>query len=220
MTTKKTHIPALFSGMLLLAVLIVVLSACATSSGADRPSLEVAIKPSVADTAGKPDQGTENTAAASLEAVSLDQAMAQSASAIRAKMPQNTRIAVVEFVSESTNLSDYLMEELNFALLDERLSVIDRANLDAVRKELNFQMSGEVSDESALSIGKFLGADYVITGQFRFTGAEYRLTLTLTNVESAARESAVRLDVWNDERTRRLVETLGKTSVQSYSAGY
>ena len=112
------------------------------------------------------------------------------------------------------------MEELNFALFEEGLAVIDRANLAAVRKELNFQMSGEVSDESALSIGKFLGADYVVTGQFRLTGAEYWLLVTLINVKSAERESAVRLDVRNDERTRKLVETLGKTSVQSHSAGY
>ena len=153
-------------------------------------------------------------------AVSLDQAVAQTAQAIRAKAPQTAKIAVVEFASESANLSDYLMEELNFALLEEGLPVIDRANLDAVRKELNFQFSGEVDDESALSIGKFLGADYVVTGQFRLTGAEYRLTVTLINVESAARESAARLDVRNDERTRTLVETLGKTRVQSHSAGY
>jgi TolB-like protein len=160
------------------------------------------------------------SAAATPGAVSLDQAVAQTASAIRAKAPQTAKIAVVEFASESANLSDYLMEELNFALLEEGLPVIDRANLDAVRKELNFQMSGEVDDESALSIGKFLGADYVVTGQFRLTGAEYRLTVTLINVESAERESAARLDVRNDERTRTLVETLGKTRVQSHSAGY
>ncbi|MDR1399493.1 MAG: CsgG/HfaB family protein [Treponema sp.] len=174
--------------------------------------------------AATPPQRAGNTEAASVAtvpaAVSLDQAVAQTASAIRAKTPQNTKIAVVEFASESANLSDYLMEELNFALLDEGLSVIDRANLNAVRQELNFQMSGEVDEESALSIGKFLGVDYVVTGQFRLTGAEYRFAVTLISVKSAARESAVRLDVRNDERTRKLVETLGKTSVQSHSAGY
>ena len=163
---------------------------------------------------------TQAPAVPAQAAVSLDQAVAQTAQAIRAKTRQNAKIAVIEFASESANLSDYLMEELNFALLEEGLPVIDRANLDAVRKELNFQFSGEVDDESALSIGKFLGADYVVTGQFRLTGAEYRLTVTLINVESAARESAARLDVRNDERTRTLVETLGKTRVQSHSAGY
>jgi TolB-like protein len=152
--------------------------------------------------------------------LSLDQGIAQIAQGLERGLPAGSRVAVVEFASESANLSDYLMEELNFALLDEGLTVIDRANLDAVRKEQGFQMSGEVSDESAVSIGKFLGVDYVVTGQFRLTGAEYRLTVTLLNVESAARESAVRLDVRNDDRTRRLVETLGKTSVRSHSAGY
>jgi TolB-like protein len=81
-------------------------------------------------------------------------------------------------------------------------------------------MSGEVSDESALSIGRFFGAEYVVTGQFRLTGAEYRLAVTLINVENAAREAATRLNVRNDEKTRKLVETLNTTSIHSRSAGY
>jgi TolB-like protein len=198
------------------------LSACAGTPPA-RAGNRTSVPAVPAQAAVSREQAGNRTQAPAVPAqtgVSLDRAVAQTAQAIRAKTRQNTKIAVVEFASESANLSDYLMEELNFALLEEGLSVIDRANLDAVRKELNFQMSGEVDDESALSIGKFLGLDYVVTGQFRLTGAEYRLTVTLINVESAERESAARLDVRNDERTRTLVETLGKTRVQSHSAGY
>jgi hypothetical protein len=43
-----------------------------------------------------------------------------------------------------------------------------------VYRELNLRMSGDVSDESALSIGKFLGADMVITGQLTELGGPYR----------------------------------------------
>jgi hypothetical protein len=59
------------------------------------------------------------------------------------------------------------MEELTGALVDRGMEVADRQNLEFVYKELNFQMSGEVSDEEVVSIGKFLGADMVITGSLR-----------------------------------------------------
>jgi TolB-like protein len=135
-------------------------------------------------------------------------------------MPQGTKIAVVEFASESANLSGYLMEELNFALLNNGLSVIDRANLEAVRRELVFQASDEVDEESALAIGRFLGVAYVVTGQFLPAGPDYRLSATIINSESAAREAAFRLDVRNDEKTQKLIEALGSTNIQSHSAGY
>jgi hypothetical protein len=106
-------------------------------------------------------------------ALSLGQAIERMGGDIQAKIPQGAKIAVVEFASESANLSAYLMEDLNIALLNNGLSVIDRANLDAVRRELNFNLSCEVSDESALAIGRFLGAAYVVTGQFRPAGSDY-----------------------------------------------
>jgi hypothetical protein len=45
------------------------------------------------------------------------------------------------------------------------MEVADRQTLGYVYKELNFQMSGDVSDKSARSIGKFLGADLVIRSE-------------------------------------------------------
>jgi TolB-like protein len=139
---------------------------------------------------------------------------------VQSQMPQGAKIAVVEFASESANLSDYLMEELNFALLTGGLNVIDRANLDAVRRELDFQTSGQVSDESALAIGRFLGVAYVVTGQFLPAGSDYRLSATIINSESAVREAAFRLAVRNDEKTQKLIETLNRANIQSHSVAY
>jgi len=42
--------------------------------------------------------------------------------------------------------------------------VVDRQQLDLIRAELNFQMSGEVSDESAQSIGQMLGVQSIMSG--------------------------------------------------------
>ncbi|MDR1095275.1 MAG: CsgG/HfaB family protein, partial [Spirochaetaceae bacterium] len=129
--------------------------------------------------------------------LSLGEAIAQSAAAIADKLPPGTRVAVIAFESPHGNLSGYIMDELVGVLVDGSLEVADRNNLAYVYRELNFQMSGDVNDKSAQSIGKFLGAQYVITGQLVDTGGEYRYRLNGINVETAAHEISARLDVRN-----------------------
>jgi hypothetical protein len=91
------------------------------------------------------------------------------------------------------------MDELTGALVDGGLEVTDRRNLEFVYKELGFQMSGDVSDETAVSIGKFLGALYVITGQLVKAGNSRRYRLSGINVETAMQESSTRLSVRDDQ---------------------
>jgi hypothetical protein len=60
-------------------------------------------------------------------------------------------------------LSDYVLNELSTLLVnDGRLSVVDGHNLELLQKEMNFQLSGGVIDETAQAIGKKLGAQAVI----------------------------------------------------------
>jgi curli biogenesis system outer membrane secretion channel CsgG len=88
-------------------------------------------------------------------------------------------------------LGDLISVFLEFQLVSSGLfKVVDRKTLDAIRLEQNFQMSGDVDDNSAVSIGKMLGANIVITG----TGSTQRLTLKALDVKTAeivtmARES-------------------------------
>jgi hypothetical protein len=136
--------------------------------------------------------------------LTLAEAVEQSAEKIAAELPSGSRVAIVAFDSENDNLSDYIMEELTGALFDRNIQVADRQNLEHVSKELDFQMSGDVSDESALSIGKFLGADIVITGQLARFGDSYRFRVNALNVETAARVSNIRLDVKDSLELRRM----------------
>jgi tetratricopeptide (TPR) repeat protein len=160
------------------------------------------------------------TAGGGADAPSLDEAIEQSASDIAGKLPQGTRVAVVAFDSPHGNLSDYIMDELAGALTGGSLEVADRNNLEYVYKELDFQMSGDVSDESAQSIGKFLGARYVITGQLVDTGGRYRYRLNGINVETAVHESSTRLDVRNDRRFQDLYAALQKSAPAARTASY
>jgi tetratricopeptide (TPR) repeat protein len=142
------------------------------------------------------------------DGVSLGEAIEQSAEKIAAELPAGSRVAIVAWESPSIGLSDYIMEELTGALVDRRLEVADRQNLEYVYRELNFQMDGEVSDESARSIGKFLGADLVITGQLTELGGPYRFRANAIHVENATRDSVSRLDVRGDAATRRMIAAL------------
>jgi tetratricopeptide (TPR) repeat protein len=154
------------------------------------------------------------------DGLSWEEAIAQSASDIVAKLPNRTRVAIVAFDSENQNLSSFFMDELTGVLVDGSLEVADRRNLAYVYKELNFQMSGDVSDETAVSIGKFLGARYVITGQLVKAGGTYRYRLSGINVETAIQESSTRLNVRDDLLFRALLADVRNNTVVNADASY
>jgi tetratricopeptide (TPR) repeat protein len=161
--------------------------------------------------------GSEATSAGLL---SLDEAIERSAAELAAELPAGTRVAIAGFTSEHENLSNYIMDELTGALVDGDLEVADRRNLAYVYKELDFQMTGDVSDEAAVPIGKFLGAQYVITGQLVKAGGRYRYRLSGVNVETAAQESSARLDVREDGGLYRLIADLRDYTGVTVAAAY
>jgi len=152
------------------------------------------------------------------EGLTLMQAIEQSAEQIASELPRGSRVAIVAFNSESNNLSEFIMEELTGALLDHRIEVADRRNLEHVYKELNFQMSGEISDESALSIGKFLGVQLVVYGQLRNIGSAYRFTVNAVYVETATNASVPRLTVRDDRNMRNMIAAIDPKAVAARNA--
>jgi len=96
--------------------------------------------------------------------VPLDDAIALSAKKFESSLASGSRIAVVNCVSRSVKLSSYVLQEMIVNLVNTgKFTVVEREDLDIVNKELQFQLSGDVSDESAQSIGKMLGAQVIIT---------------------------------------------------------
>ena len=156
------------------------------------------------------------TAGGSGTGLTLQDAIEQSADKIAADLKAKSAVAVVAFESEHDSLSAHIMEELNGALFDRKMVVIEREHLAYVQKELNYQLSGDVSDESAQSIGKFFGAELVVTGRLTDLGNNYRYQINAVHVETATRESVARLYVANDRSMRRMVAAIAnqKTSVR------
>jgi hypothetical protein len=101
-------------------------------------------------------------------------------------LPENAVLAVLNISSDGKDTAVIIMEELEFQLLESgRFKIVDRRSLDAIRAEQNFQMSGDVSDESAVSIGNMLGANIVITGALSGSAGARRLSLKALDVQSA-----------------------------------
>jgi curli biogenesis system outer membrane secretion channel CsgG len=77
------------------------------------------------------------------------------------------------------------VDELEYRLVEaKKFKIVDRKSLEAVRLEQNFQASGNVGDESAVSIGNMLGAAIVITGDISGSGNSRRLNLKALDVQT------------------------------------
>jgi len=66
-----------------------------------------------------------------------------------------------------------------------RYTVLDRANIEQVFKEREFQLTDIVSDqEAAAAAGKYLGADFVVVVKVQMVGDTYFLTSKLINIST------------------------------------
>jgi hypothetical protein len=102
------------------------------------------------------------------------------------KITRDSTIAVVSVYSTDRNTSEYIIGELEYNLVNSgQFRIVDRRRLDQIRIEQNFQMSGEVSDASAVSIGNILGANIVITGEITGTGSLQRVVFKVLDVRTA-----------------------------------
>ena len=116
----------------------------------------------------------------------LDAAIRDTSSYLNSAIPAGNKIVILNIQSDSSALSDYIIDELIAnAVNDKIFSVVDRNQLDAIRAEQNFQSSGEVADDQALEIGKFFGAQTIVSGAIGALGSGYRIRVRALNVETA-----------------------------------
>jgi hypothetical protein len=145
--------------------------------------------------------------------LALDTAIEQAAERMEKAFSAGTEIALISVSSPSTQFSEYVLTYLESILVNNgKLTIVDRANLDKVRAEQGFQLSGEVSDESAKEIGKMLGAGAIVTGTLVNLGDAYRLTLKAINVETARVAASHPADIANSPRVQTLLASGGGAS--------
>ena len=95
----------------------------------------------------------------------LTEAVERSSRFISESLDSGTSLAIISITSADFFESEYALEELTFHLVrTQKFRIVDRHNLDVIKAEQQFQLSGDVDDDTAVSIGRFIGAAFVITG--------------------------------------------------------
>ena len=151
--------------------------------------------------------------------VSLDRAIQMAARDIESSVGEGLTIALLNFDSPSEQFSEYVLEELTSELVrGKKLNVVDRKELDLIRQEEEFQLSGGVSEESAQAIGKKLGAQLILSGSLTVIGNAYRIRIRVLNVETAVIVASPSADISaSEEKVVFLLDGKGPIQVNTSS---
>lgn len=157
--------------------------------------------------------------------VTIDNALTQATEKFSSSLKNKTTVAILGISSSYNELSEYMLGELTTDIVQLRkLQVVTRANLDVIKKEMNFQLSGEVSDETMQQLGAKTGAQTVISGTFKPLGTLYVLDIQAFDVTTATIQDTYRVNVASDETLelltkKKVVNAAGKIQSNDYTAG-
>jgi hypothetical protein len=115
----------------------------------------------------------------------VEGALARAAQETLKNVQQRSKIAIVYITTPDRSTTDFIAGELEYIWVNGGYIIIDRSQLDRLRREQDFQLSGEVDDETAVSIGKVAGADIIVTGRVDGEGSLRRLRLRAINTQTA-----------------------------------
>jgi len=116
----------------------------------------------------------------------LDTAIRETSDYLNKQLPKGNKLMILNVQSDFPALSEYIIDELIANTVNDRVfTVVDRQQLNTIRAELDFQMSGEVDDATAQSIGRMAGAQIIISGAVSRIGDLYRLRFRALSVQSA-----------------------------------
>ncbi|MDR1390728.1 MAG: CsgG/HfaB family protein [Treponema sp.] len=112
----------------------------------------------------------------------IDSAVTRILTELLQKIPRGSRVSVVG--ANGQNTLDYAVDELSAAFANSgAVTVVDRRQISAIIAEQRFQMSGDVSDETAISIGHLSGSQIIIACSLTGSGSLRRLRVRAISVE-------------------------------------
>lgn len=156
---------------------------------------------------------------AALSATELEDALQQTAKQFSSSIKSGTTIAIVGISSDTKELSDFMLDEITIGFVRERkLTVANRTNLEAIKTEMNFQLSGEVSDASIQKIGAMVGATVVVHGSLKPLGRKYNLTVQALDVTSATVMDMSRFSVEPSDTIKSLLDGTPTSSAKKTPA--
>jgi hypothetical protein len=135
---------------------------------------------------GEFDLGTaQNASRVARGSSAVEGALERAAEQTLKNVLSRSKIAIVYITAQDRSTTEYIAGELEFIWVNAGYTIIDRTQLDRIRREQNFQMSGEVDDDTAVSIGKIIGANIIVTGRVDGEGDLRRLRLRALDTQTA-----------------------------------
>jgi TolB-like protein len=122
--------------------------------------------------------------------ISLDESIQNCVRYLQSRSPRGTRAALLFIQSDNPELGEFVLNKLSSALVNANwFTVLERntSALERINQEMDHHLSGNVSQQTELSIGRQLGAQVLISGSFIRAGQNWRLDIQVINVETAAR---------------------------------
>ncbi|MDR2194673.1 MAG: hypothetical protein LBP19_09490 [Treponema sp.] len=140
--------------------------------------------------------------------VSLDRAILNAADIIKADLDEGTTIAVLDFNSGSGMFDDYVMEELEIALVSgKKLDVKEKKAIDLVRQQKQMQLAADISDATAAAIGKEQGWTVIILGNLFDMKDTYRFRIRAVKVVEGLIATAYAVDLsLGDRKVQNLLD--------------
>jgi hypothetical protein len=121
----------------------------------------------------------------------LIECISKSTSDLSAALPTGLVLGVIKITSSDGGEAEFAEEQLIFCLVQTgKYRIVERKDLDIIRREQNLHISGEVDDATAVSIGRMAGAKIVITGTILPYGAGKYLSIKALDVETAQIQAA------------------------------
>ena len=132
--------------------------------------------------------------------MNLDTVLEDSAWIVEEAVPAGITVAILNFDSSSEALSEYVLTELAAKLYAGQLvTVIERQTILPVAREMNLNLSGDVSDQSAQAIGLRLGAQSVVSGSLTDMGDFHRARIRIIHVANMGIQAQLFLDLDNEQ---------------------
>ncbi|NQV18806.1 MAG: hypothetical protein HQ534_09715 [Armatimonadetes bacterium] len=134
------------------------------------------------------------------------------------QIPFGSKVLVLDFKDLNdiiTHFGKYLAEKISINLSkNQSIQTIDRNNIELILEEQHFQLSGLVSDESAVSIGKFVGASHIVFGTLTEFSAFVEVELKIVDVEKATVIGGVSHRILKSQNVASLVSIIVKSEEQ------
>jgi hypothetical protein len=115
----------------------------------------------------------------------MDKAIEQAVSELQGVLTKNSKVAFIVKPSKSKDAVEHSVGEVSRQLINAGITVIDRSDTRLIQREQQFQVSGDVSDDSAVSLGKILGVNTMVISSVTGEGVLRRLEFKAISVETS-----------------------------------